>query len=152
MKKNFFFLKRDTCPGPKDSNSESASRLRSLCIQQAASLTPHMNLMQMCLDPMSSPATAPSHLGVPWLALAKLAPQSPLRLMCVHLVAQSCLILCDPMDCSLPGSSVHGDYSGKNTGVGCHALLQGIFPIQGSNSGLPHCRQILYHLSPQGSP
>ena len=67
-------------------------------------------------------------------------------------VTQSCLTLCDPMDCSLPGSSVHGDSSGKNTGVGCHALLQGIFPIQGSNLGLPHCRQILYHLSHQGSP
>ena len=41
---------------------------------------------------------------------------------------------------------------GKNTGMGCHALLQGIFPTQGSNPGLPHCRQILYHLSHQGSP
>ena len=39
------------------------------------------------------------------------------------------------------------DSSGKNTGVDCHALLQGIFPTQGSNPGLPHCRQILYHLS-----
>ena len=37
------------------------------------------------------------------------------------------------MDCRLPGSSVHGDSPGKNTGVGCHALLQGIFPTQGSN-------------------
>ena len=53
---------------------------------------------------------------------------------------------------SLPGSPVHGDTSGKNTGVGCHALLQGIFPIQGSNPGFLHCRQILYHLSHQGSP
>ena len=35
--------------------------------------------------------------------------------------------------------------------MGCRALLQGIFPIQGLNPGLPHCRQILYHLSPQGS-
>ena len=43
------------------------------------------------------------------------------------LVAQSCPILCDPMDCSPPGSSLHGDSPGKNTGVGCHALLQGIF-------------------------
>ena len=34
-----------------------------------------------------------------------------------------CLTLCDPMDCSLPGSSVHGDSPGKNTGVGCHALV-----------------------------
>ena len=41
---------------------------------------------------------------------------------------QLCLTLCDPMDCSPPGSSVHGDSPGKNTGVGWHALLQGIFP------------------------
>ena len=45
------------------------------------------------------------------------------------LVAQSCLI-CDPMDCSPPGSSIHVDSPRKNTGVGCHALLQGIFPTQ----------------------
>ena len=48
--------------------------------------------------------------------------------------------------------SVPGDSPGKNTGVGCHALLQGIFPTQGSNPGLLHCRQILYRLSHQGSP
>jgi len=46
------------------------------------------------------------------------------------------------MDCSPPGSPVHRDSPGKNTGVGCHALLQGIFPTQGLNSGLLHCRQI----------
>jgi len=40
------------------------------------------------------------------------------------LITQLCLTLCDPMDCSLPGSSVHGDSPGKNTGVGCHALLK----------------------------
>ena len=40
----------------------------------------------------------------------------------------------------------------KNTGVGCHALLQGIFSTQGLNSGFPHCRWIFYHLSQQGSP
>ena len=107
------------------------------------------------------------------------------------LVAQWCLTLCDPMECSPPGSSVHGDSSGKNIGVSCHALLQGIFPTQGLNrspelqvdslpleppgkpkntgvgsvsllqgiflteelnQGLLHCRQILYHLSHQGSP
>ena len=49
---------------------------------------------------------------------------------CVYLVAQLCPSLCNPMDCSLPGFFVHGDYPGKNTGVGCHALLQGIFPTQ----------------------
>ena len=49
------------------------------------------------------------------------------------LVAQSCLTLCDPMDCSPPGSSVHGGSPGKDIGAGCHALLQGIFPAQGAN-------------------
>ena len=63
------------------------------------------------------------------------------------LVAQSCPTLCDRMDCSLQGFSVHGDSLGKNTGVGCHVLLQGIFPTQGLNPGLPHCRWILYRLS-----
>ena len=60
--------------------------------------------------------------------------------------------LCNTMDYSPPGSSVHGNSPGKNTGVGCHALLQGIFPTQGSNPGLPHWGQILDHLSHQGSP
>ena len=64
----------------------------------------------------------------------------------------SCPTLCNPMDCNPPRSSVHGESPGKNTGVGCHALLQGIFPTQGLNPGLPHCRQVLYHLSHQGSP
>ena len=61
----------------------------------------------------------------------------------LYVVAQSCPTLCDPMDCSPPGS-VHGGSAGKNTAVGCHALLQGIFSTQGSNPGLPHCRWILY--------
>ena len=43
------------------------------------------------------------------------------------------------------------DSPGKNTGVGSHSVLQGIFLTQGSNSGLLHCSQILYHLSHQGS-
>ena len=43
------------------------------------------------------------------------------------------------------------DFPGKSTGVGCHFLLQAIFPTQGSNPGLPHCRQTLCHLSHQRS-
>ena len=64
---------------------------------------------------------------------------------------QSCLTLCNPMDCSPLGSSVHGDFPGKNTGVGWHALLWGIFLTQGSNPcllPLQHCRQILPLLAP----
>ena len=68
------------------------------------------------------------------------------------LVTQSCPTVCDPLGCSPLGSSFHGDSLGKNTGVDCHALLQGIFPTQGWNPGLPHCRLILYRLRHQGSP
>ena len=68
------------------------------------------------------------------------------------LVTQSCPTLCDPMDCSPPLSSVHGDSPGKNNGVGCHTILQGIFPTQGLNPGLLHCRWILYRLSHGGKP
>ena len=68
------------------------------------------------------------------------------------LVAQLCPTLWDPMHCNPPASSVHGDSPGKSIGMGCHALLQGIFPTQGLNPGLSHCRWILYHLSHQGSP
>ena len=75
-----------------------------------------------------------------------------LSMCCVLcLVTQSCTTLCNPMDYSQPVSSVHGDSPGKNTGVDCHALVQVIFPTQGWNPGLPHCMQILYHLSQQGS-
>ena len=63
------------------------------------------------------------------------------------LVVQSYLTLFEPMDCSPPGSFVHGNSPGKNTGVGYHALLQGIFPTQGLNTGLLHFGQILYCLS-----
>ena len=69
------------------------------------------------------------------------------------LVVQSCLTLHHPTDCSLPGFSVHGilqcpwGSSGKNTEMGCHSLLQKIFPTQGSNPGLLLCRQILYRLN-----
>ena len=52
--------------------------------------------------------------------------------------AHSCPTLCDPIDCSLSGSSVHGIFPGKITGVGCHFLLQGIFLTQRSNPSLMH--------------
>ena len=74
--------------------------------------------------------------------------------------AQSCLTLCSLMDGSLPGFSARGDCPGKNIGGCCHGLLQGIFLTQGRplvsqtlpDPGLLHCRQILGHLSCQGSP
>ena len=63
-------------------------------------------------------------------------------------VTQSCLTLCDPMD-----YTVHGILQGRiREWAGSLSLLQGIFPTQGLNPGLPHCRQILYQLSHKGSP
>ena len=66
------------------------------------------------------------------------------------LVAQLCLTLCHPID--LARLLCAWNSPRKNTGVGCHSLLQGIFPTQGSNLGFLHCRQTLYHLSHKGSP
>ena len=66
------------------------------------------------------------------------------------LVTQSCPTLCNPVDYSLR-SPLSMNSPGKNTGVGSQSLLQAIFPIQGSNLGLLLCRNILYHLSHQGS-
>ena len=71
------------------------------------------------------------------------------EVVCVQ-ISQLCLTLCNPMDCTLPGSSVHGIL--QNTGVGSLSLLQGIFSTQGLNPGLLHYRWILYQLSPKGNP
>ena len=68
-------------------------------------------------------------------------------LKCEVLVTQSCPSLCDPMNCRLLCA---WNSPGQNTGVGSLSLLQGIFPTQGSNPGLPHCRWILYQLSHKG--
>ena len=68
-----------------------------------------------------------SRLFDPWFLLAVLC-----------LLTQSRPTLHDPIDCSPPGSFVHVDSPGKNTGLGCHFLLQGIFPTQGHNPHLMH--------------
>ena len=94
-------------------------------------------------------------------ALPRLHPtRQPPRLTVVEIRAilhsfmnRSLSISGSPSQTRLP----HGLYSpwnspGQNTGVGNHFLLQGIFPTQGSNPGLPHCRQILYQLSHKGNP
>ena len=67
---------------------------------------------------------------------------------CVCSVAQSCPTLCNPMDCSPPGSSVHGDSPGRNIGLGCPFLLQGSSqPRDQTRISCVSCigRQILYH-------
>ena len=65
-------------------------------------------------------------------------------------VAQSCLTLSDSME---PARLLcPWNFPGQKTGLGCCSFLQRIFPIQGPDPGLPHCRWILYHLSHHGSP
>ena len=81
--------------------------------------------------------------------------QAPSEAAALHsflcmLVAQSCL--CDFLDCSSPGSSVHRVLQARILEWVAISFLQGIFPTQGSNLGLLHCRQILYYLRHQGSP
>ena len=73
-------------------------------------------------------------------------------------VAWSCPTLCDPMDCSLPGFSIHGifqaramGFSRQGTGVGCHFLLQEIFPTQDRAQGPCIASRSFYRLSQQGS-
>ena len=70
----------------------------------------------------------------------------------------SCSVMSNVQLFATPWTAAHqaplakGILQARKLGVGCHALLQGIFTTQGSNAGLPHCRQILYHLNHQGSP
>ena len=78
------------------------------------------------------------------MVVERMKRESQLPMKYEVLGTQLCLILCDP------GRLLYlWDFPDKNTGVGFHSLLQGIFPTQGLNPGLLHCMQILYHLSHQ---
>ena len=94
----------------------------------------------------------PSQLGAVSLKKVPGLGKGPLKspaLLC--LVAQSCPTRWDPMDCSSSGSSDHGDSPGKNTAVGCHALLQGIVPTQRSPRS-PTLQENYLHSEPPGKP
>ena len=98
----------------------------------------HMTVLTHCrelvnfpLFPLSLPRVLIAFYNESLVLILTWASGTTRAVLC--LVAQSCLTLCEPMSCNPPGSSVQGDSPGKNTGVGCHALLQGIFPTQGSN-------------------
>ena len=97
---------------------------------------------------LQEPIYEPDSCTSSWRRLGDMySPRDQQYCTLLCLVPQSCLTLCDPMGCSPPGSSVHRDSPGKNTGMGCHSLLQGNFPTQESNGGLLHCRWVLYQLS-----
>ena len=72
-----------------------------------------------------------------------------IKVLC--LVAQSCPTLFDPVDHNPPGSSVHGDSPGKNTGMGCH-VFQGIFPTQGWKPRSPALQAESFLAEPKGKP
>ena len=117
----------------------NAPRYREMRIQFPEQLSPqtcaHIIICDWCWVLFHS-------MDVPWLYLTKFLLSE---------FTQSCLTLCDPMNCR-PTRLLHPwDFPGKSTGVGCHFLLQGIFPTQELNPGLRHCRQMLYPLSHQGS-
>ena len=76
-------------------------------------------------------------------------PSPVLKVKSESEVTQSCPTLSDPMDCSPTRVFCPWNSPSKNTGMGSHSLLQGIFPTQGSNLGHLHCKWILYLLSHQ---
>ena len=74
------------------------------------------------------------------------------HLYCLLLTAQSCLILCNSVDCSPPGSSVHGILQARILEWVAIPFFRGSSRPRDLYLGLLHCRQVLYHLSHQGSP
>ena len=97
------------------------------------------------------PFPSPGNLPNPGIKpLFKIFCVRPRGVCVLVLVTQSCPTLCDPIDCRQPASSVHGILHARIARVGCHSLLQGIFPIQGLNPHFLYRMQILYHLSHQG--
>ena len=118
---------------------------KSLCIFVCAIADTHSCGDQVLTSPMATTYTKGEHPRHP--------KGKPLHAACTH--AQSGPTLCYPMVCSPPGVSVHGDSPRKNTGVDCHFLLQGIFPIQGSNLcllWLLHWQADSLPLAPPGKP
>ena len=111
-----------------------------------------------CVQLCATPQMTPTRLPHPWDFPGKntgVCCHFPLQCMKVKSeseVAQSCLTLSYPMDCSPPGTSVHGILQARIVEWVAIPFSSGIFLTPGSNLGLPHCRQILYHLSHQRSP
>ena len=140
--------------------SQSTELSSPFCASRQLSISHMVVDLCLCYSVNSFPLS-PS-LPVSTSAFSTSAPLF-LACKCVHLSHFSrfhgCVSSCSVTEAlqphglySPPVSSVHGDSSGKNTEVGCHSLLQGIFPTRGLNPALLHCRQILFHLKRQGSP
>ena len=144
---------------------EEPGRLQSMGLWRVMNMTGwlHFHFSLSCTgegngNPLQCSCLEKPRTGAWWAAVCGVAQS---RTWLMWLSGSSCAIGCwsKSESCSVVSYFLwpHGLYSpwnsqGQNTGVGNPSLLQGIFPTQRSNSGLPHCRQILYQLSHQGSP
>ena len=122
------------------------------CVSEARNRSAISNTLSQSPDPLHGGGRMCSQANLPFTSLTHIFTEVvslPSRIFTgeLGLVAPPCTTLCDPMDCNPGRPLCPWNSPGKNTRVGCHALLQGIFPTQGSNPGLLHCRQILYHLN-----
>ena len=116
-------------PGARDSGSSSPLRpLTSPARPRAKSLT---NEVAPSVSEWLSEALLFQVYSA--CSVAQVSIKALLSSLHLCLVAQSCPALFNHVDCSSPDSSVHGIFSARNTEVGCHFLLQGIFPTQGLN-------------------
>ena len=132
-----------TLPHPISLGHYRALGWASCIIQQLpTSYFPYSNVMFLCYSLSSSYAFLPPLY--PQFSLCLNLYSCPVNRLIATIFLDSiymhcakspplCMTLFNPMDHSPPGSYVHGDSPGKNTGVGCHALLQEIFPMQGLN-------------------
>ena len=126
------------CPRPTQTHicgAINASSISSVPAKRKAGLEPHR-----AYKGKSEARGVSSAFLLWWLSKEKVKLFGPVRLFVTPWTP------CAPTRLLCPWDS-----PGKNTGVGCHFLLQGIFPTQGSNPGLPHYRQTLYRLNHQGS-
>ena len=98
------------------------------------------------IEPRSPTLQTDALLSKPYLIISTELKEKH-TLQSLSEVTQSCPTPCRPHGLQPTRLLCPWNFPGKSTGVGCHFLLQGIFPTQGSNPGLPHCRQMLYRLS-----
>ena len=84
--------------------------------------------------------------------LALQSPHQQNKVVCVRSITQSCPTLCDPMDCSLPCSSIHGISQARVLEWGCHFLLQGLFLTQGLSPPSPALAGAVFTTEPRGKP
>ena len=140
------WTKRVQRPGSSRSPARFYSWVTKIVVQQSSSLT-----WIISLPLYTGYSCSPNILSFPALKILLLSIF--FSSYCVYVcVSCSCPTLCDPHGLWPTRLLCPLYFPGKITGAGCYFLLQVIFPTQGSNLGLPHCRQILYHLNHQEGP